>query len=175
MASRRQWALLGGAALIALALGFAIGKLRHQPGPSELGAAALYQTAFGDLNGAQTALAQWRGQVLVLNFWATWCPPCREEIPEFMQTQTRLGARGMQIVGIAIDDAQAVAAFVAELKINYPTLLGGLAGSDLARALGNRSGGLPFTVIVDRNGNVVAAKAGKMTGAELEAIVAPLF
>ncbi len=174
-APRRQWALLGGAALIALVLGFALGTLRHQPAAAKVGAEALYQTAFDDLAGAPTPLARWRGQVLVLNFWATWCPPCREEIPEFIQTQERLGARGLQIVGIAIDDAQAVAGFVAELKVNYPTLMGGFSGTDFARALGNRSGGLPFTAIVDRNGAVVAAKAGKLTGAELEALVTPLL
>jgi thiol-disulfide isomerase/thioredoxin len=82
-----------------------------------------------DLAGKAQALRQWQGKVLVLNFWAPWCPPCREEIPDFIRLQERHGQAGLQFVGVALDDPDKVAAFVDETGINYPILLGGDAGA----------------------------------------------
>ena len=93
---------------------------------------------------ARQALRQWQGKVLVLNFWAPWCPPCREEIPDFIRLQQRHGEAGLQFVGVALDDPDKVAAFVDETGINYPILLGGDAGAALCMAAGNRLGGLPL-------------------------------
>lgn len=136
---------------------------------------AMWAARLPDLDGREQALAQWRGEVLVLNFWAPWCAPCREEIPVFIRLQARHGERGLRFVGIALDEPARVAEFVHQHAINYPTLLGGSAAAALARAAGNRQGGLPYTLILDRAGNPVAGVSGKLSEARLEALVLPLL
>ena len=128
-----------------------------------------------DLSGQTRSLSDWRGKVIVLNFWATWCPPCRKEIPIFIDFQTRLGSRGLQIVGIAIDDLDNVRSFSAETGINYPLLIGAGEAFELVRTLGNRIGGLPFTVVVDRGGEVRHTHAGELDAATLQALIDPLL
>ncbi len=128
-----------------------------------------------DTEGRTRALEQWRGKVLVVNFWATWCTPCREEIPAFIKVQDKWGTRGLQIIGIAIDDNDKVRPYAAELKINYPILVAGLDGIELARQAGNRLGGLPFTVVFDRQGGAVHSQLGGVTQQKLEALIQPLL
>ena len=117
----------------------------------------------------------WAGKVLVLNFWATWCPPCREEIPDLMALQATYGERGLQIVGIAIDDPKAAHEYATRLKVNYPTLVGAWDGQRVAEDYGNRIGALPFTVIVDRHGRIAYTKPGQIARDEAEAIVISLL
>lgn len=136
---------------------------------------ALFQAAFPDLDGRTQPLAQWRGRVLVLNFWATWCPPCRKEMPEFVQLQKEYGAKGLTFVGIAVDDKAKVQAFADELGVNYPILLGQMDAIELARQLGNRLGGLPFTVIVDPQGRIAATELGGLDREKLLHILNPLL
>ena len=124
-----------------------------------------------DLNGALRRSEEWNGQLLVLNFWATWCAPCREEIPVFIELQDSYQERGVQFVGIAIDEPGPVRAYVEELGVNYPILVGQLAGIELSRILGNQSGGLPFTAVVDRRGRVVLANVGVLTAEEAETVL----
>lgn len=143
--------------------------------PSEVRVAEVWEARLPDLAGNMQPLSQWRDKVLVLNFWAPWCPPCREEIPDFIRLQDRHRQAGLQFVGVALDEADRVAAFVRETGINYPSLLGGEAGVALSMAAGNRLGGLPFTVVFDRRGNPVATLTGGVTQARLEAIVRPLL
>jgi thiol-disulfide isomerase/thioredoxin len=128
-----------------------------------------------DMNGKLRALEQWRGKVLVVNFWATWCGPCREEIPAFIKVQDKLGAKGLQIIGIAVDQQDKVRPYAAEMKINYPILVGDLEAIDLARQAGNRLGGLPFTVVFDRQGTAVHSQLGGINQQKLEALVQPLL
>jgi thiol-disulfide isomerase/thioredoxin len=128
-----------------------------------------------DLARKPQALRQWLGQVVVVNFWAPWCPPCREEIPGFIRLQDRLGARGLQFVGVALDEADKVQAYVDETGINYPILLGGMEAVKLGQAAGNRLGGLPYTVVFDRQGHAVASLVGGVTETRLEGIVQPLL
>lgn len=174
-AAVRQWLLIGVAAVLALGLGVAVGWLRHAPDAPSIATTDIFAASFPDTSGKPQALAQWKGKVLVLNFWATWCPPCRKEIPDFVAMQRDLGDKGLAFVGIAIDDAAAVAAFGQEFQVNYPLLVAGMDGSALGRALGNTHGALPFTVMIDRQGNIVGAKTGMTTRAELEKIVRPLL
>jgi thiol-disulfide isomerase/thioredoxin len=115
-----------------------------------------------DLQGNEQGSAQWAGKLLVLNFWATWCPPCREEIPDFMALQEELGGKGLQFVGIAIDQADAVRDFAAAQGINYPVLIGNEQSIEMSRQLGNRFQGLPFSVIFGRDGQVIHAQAGQL-------------
>lgn len=135
----------------------------------------LFSTPLANLSGGADTLEKWRGQVMVVNFWATWCAPCREEIPLFVEMQKRLGARGLQFVGIAIDRPEPVAAFQREYGMNYPILIGGIETMDLLRSTGNRAGVLPYTLIIDRTGRLKSQKLGKLKGPELERIVQPLF
>ena len=138
-------------------------------------AAAISQASFYDLHEKVQPLAQWQGKVMVVNFWATWCPPCIAEIPEFIKFQKQYAKQGVQFVGIAIDQKSKVQAFAEEKGMNYPVLLGDLAGIDLARRIGNKEGGLPYTVIVDRSGKIVTTQLGTLSREKLEEIVKPLL
>src|SRR6185503_8781765 len=120
-------------------------------------------------------LDQWRGKVLVVNFWATWCAPCREEIPVFVKLQERHGAKGLQFVGIAFDQPGKVTEFAREFGVNYPLLLGGTDTMEVMRAAGNRAGVLPYTLVIDREGRVVSREPGGVKEARLESLVQPLF
>ena len=113
--------------------------------------------------------------MLIVNFWATWCVPCREEMPEFVKLQRELGAQGVQFVGIAIDDAAKVRDFAAELGLNYPALIGGYGAIELSRTLGNRVGALPYTLILDRDGNVRRTQLGPIKTADLRDILHQLL
>ena len=128
-----------------------------------------------DVKGGTQNLEQWRGQVLVVNYWATWCTPCREEIPGFVRLQERYGSRGLQFVGIAIDQPDKVAEFAIEFRINYPLLLGGLETIELLRQAGNRAGVLPYTLVIDRKGNLVSREHGGLKEAKLERTLLPLL
>lgn len=129
---------------------------------------ALMAARLIDLDGRQQTLDQWRGKVLVVNFWATWCAPCREEIPAFVRLQEKYRTDGLQFVGIAIDQPEKVQAFSREFGINYPLLLGGIDTIEISRQAGNRIGALPFTLVLDRNGRIVSRKLGKARETELE-------
>ncbi|UCE88390.1 MAG: TlpA family protein disulfide reductase [Pseudomonadota bacterium] len=128
-----------------------------------------------DLEGNKRAVAEWDGKVLMVNFWATWCPPCLRELPAFIQLQDDFGDQGLAIVGIAIDTPEAVRDFVDPMGINYPILLGEQQGIALSQAYGNRLGALPYTIIVDRNGNIVSRHRTEMTYEETAAMLKPLL
>ena len=138
-------------------------------------AAAIAQSSFYDLSEKVQPLAQWQGKVLIINFWATWCPPCRAEIPEFIRFQKQYGKQGVQFVGIAIDQKSKVDTYAKKIGMNYPVLLGDLAGIELAKRIGNSEAGLPYTVIVDRSGKVITTQLGTLSFEKLEAIVLPLL
>jgi len=111
--------------------------------------------------------------VLVVNFWATWCLPCLEEIPAFVQMQEKFGNQGLQFVGIAIDNPVKVRDFAVKYRMNYPVLVGELDAIELARAVGNKFGGLPFTVIMDRKGRLIGTELGGLNEQKLTAIIRP--
>jgi thiol-disulfide isomerase/thioredoxin len=135
----------------------------------------VYAARLADLKGGTQTLGQWQGQVLVVNFWATWCAPCREEIPGFVRMQERYGPRGLQFVGIAFDQRDNVAAFSREFDINYPLLMGGLETMELMRQAGNRAGVLPYTLVIARDGKLVSREPGGLKESRLEHIILPLF
>jgi thiol-disulfide isomerase/thioredoxin len=138
-------------------------------------AAVLFGVSLPDAEGREQPIAQWKGKLMVINFWATWCVPCREEMPEFVKLQEELGGKGLQFVGIAIDQPDKVAAFANELHLNYPALIGGFGAIELSKTMGNRLGALPFTVIVDRSGRVAHTQLGPMKEANLRSIVDQLL
>lgn len=169
-----QVALVAAIAVGAAVAGYAL-NARWRAGAEVEASAALMSVRLSDLSGQPRTLDAWRGKVVVVNFWATWCVPCRDEIPIFIKLQARHGARGLQFIGIAIDQSEKVDAFVRDFGINYPVLLGGVDAVDVSRRAGNRLGALPFTVMIDRSGRLVGAHLGVVKEAKLEALLQPLF
>lgn len=156
-------------ALAALAAGVWFAQSRYAPvSPGLPAVSALWQQAYPDLQGETQALSQWRGQVVVLNFWASWCAPCREEIPDFIALREQHHQKGVEFVGIAIDNAANVEKFLEQQPVNYPILIGEGAAHSLARLLGNPSGALPYTVVLDREGGVVMTHLGRVPRTTLE-------
>ena len=128
-----------------------------------------------DLQGKKHDIKEWDGKVLVINFWATWCPPCRKEMPAFVSLQEKYGARGLQFVGVAVDTPQNVTDFADTYGVNYPMLVGELKAIDIGKLYGNRFGALPYTVIIDRSGKIVFVQRGGLTKEIAEKTLLPLL
>jgi peroxiredoxin len=128
-----------------------------------------------DLDGATHDVKEWDGKVLVINFWATWCPPCRKEIPAFIQLQEKYGEGGLQFVGIAIEGADSVKEFASKLGINYPLLAGEREGMEVSRSYGNDIGALPYTVIIRRDGKIAYVQRGEISIEEAEQVIRALI
>ncbi len=124
-----------------------------------------------DLTAKDRWLSEWRGRVIVLNFWATWCGPCREEIPLLIKLQNDYQDHGVQVVGIAIDTAAAVTDYAKEMHINYPLLVDDGTGISLMVGYGNPRGFLPYTVIINRDGTIVTRKLGAYAAQELQTLL----
>lgn len=119
--------------------------------------------ALADLAGAHRALKEWDGKVLAVNFWATWCPPCKREIPSFNALQQEFGAAGLQFIGVAVDDHGAVQDYVRTTRIDYPVLVGDETHTiAIAEQYGNIAGVMPYTVIVDRSGRIAYVHYGEL-------------
>lgn len=136
---------------------------------------ALFAATFPDENGKAQALKQWQGKTVVLNFWATWCPPCREEMPELSALNTEYQSKNVVVVGIAIDEVGLIKEFTNETKISYPLLSAENEGMDLAASLGNNMGVLPYTVIIKADGTVEKTYFGKISKPLLEEALAKLL
>ena len=174
IAKRAIWLLLVG--VLALAAGIWFGRGADLGGGgSKADGQALLGLSLPDMQGQEQGLAQWKGKVLIVNFWATWCVPCREEMPEFVKLQEEFGKRGVQFVGIAVDDPAKVRDFAAELKLNYPALIGGYGAIELSKSLGNRVGALPYTVILARDGTVSRTQLGPIKPNDLRSIIGQLL
>ncbi|HZW20094.1 TlpA disulfide reductase family protein [Noviherbaspirillum sp.] len=115
-----------------------------------------------DANGQEQVLGQWKEHALVVNFWATWCAPCVDEMPELSDLQREISAQKIQILGIGIDSASNIAEFAKKYSISYPLYVGGVNGTELSRQLGNQGGGLPFTVVIGRDGQVKKTFLGRL-------------
>ena len=168
-----------GIALLAVLAGAALWLGARQeanaPQDVQISPGALYATTFTDREGKPQGLGQFQGRILVLNFWATWCAPCREEMPGFARLQSRWGPRGVQFVGLALDDAGKVARFGDELRINYPLWTGDEPVGELSRRLGNHLGLLPQTAILDASGAVLENRIGLYEEARLDQMLAQLL
>jgi len=174
MISRRELLAGLGVATVAALGGIWLrqsGGVKSPPG-AEL---ALREARFTGLDGQITGLAQWSDRILICNFWATWCAPCREEIPLLMQLRSDLHRKGVEVVGIAFDQAEKVAAFANEMQISYPVLLADAGGIGLLRKLGNPSGGLPFTLVIDQRGAIAGQVLGLITAQKILDLVDPLI
>lgn len=134
----------------------------------------LFAQTLSDANGKTYVLANYRNQIVVVNFWATWCLPCVEEIPEFSRIQTEFSGKNVQFIGLGIDSAHNIAEFQKKVPSNYPLLVAGATGTGLAQQFGNRIGGLPYTLVLDRNGEVKASKMGRVKEEELRGWLASM-
>jgi thiol-disulfide isomerase/thioredoxin len=169
----KQTGLIIIAALIALGLGF---SARHFFPPIEKNTpGALPAFNLPDLSGHQHNISEWQGKVLVINFWATWCPSCLKEIPEFIALQKQYGDQGLQFIGIALEGQEPAAKYAAANSINYPILLGGDNGIALTQQLGNAVGVVPYTLIVDRQGQIAHRHPGEFSKKQIIDIVTPLL
>lgn len=133
--------------------------------------AELMRLRLPDVSGKDQSLAQWRDKVLIINFWATWCEPCLEEVPVLLRVQAKHASNGVKIVGISVDSADKVRQFAIEYRIGYPLVIGGMEVIDLTRRLGNKAAGLPYTVVLDRSGRVVKTHLGGISEVELESAI----
>ena len=167
----RAKAILASVAILAVAAG--IGLALWNPAPQR--ADGLFALTLPDAEGVTQRLGQWQGKVVVVNFWATWCEPCREEMPEFVRVQRELGPKGLQFVGIAVDQPDKVAAFAKELGLNYPALVGGYDAMELSRNLGNHLVALPFTIVIDRRGAIAYTQLGPIKKGQLRSIIDKLL
>jgi thiol-disulfide isomerase/thioredoxin len=162
-------------AVLAGAAGFYLSRGSMTSPVADGAAQSLMLASLSDLSGKSQMMSQWRGKVLVVNFWATWCAPCRDEIPALMRVQHIYASNGVQFVGIALDDVSKVRDYADEMRIDYALLIGGIEALAVTRDLGNRGEVLPFTVVLDRAGKVVYAHAGALTEALLGAVLTPLL
>lgn len=169
---RRNALVVGAVALAAAGAGVLAGALALQ---SRSGAAALLSAAYPDLSGRLRQLAEWRGSVLLCNFWATWCAPCREEMPMLAELREKYVSKGVEFVGIGIDPASKLVEFAKTYQIRYPLLVADAGVSNLMRALGNGPGGLPFSVILDRSGSVAYRRLGALSRPEVEGALVGLL
>ena len=118
---------------------------------------------FTDQHGVERRFSDWDGKVRVVNFWATWCPPCVHEIPMLVSVQESFRARGVQLIGVAVDDPDGAFAMAKELGMNYPTMADSRRTIDLLHAYGNRAAALPFTAFVDAQGSIRDRHTGALT------------
>lgn len=128
-----------------------------------------------DQHGTLRHVTEWDNHVLVINFWATWCPPCRDEIPEFVEMQHKYGEQGLQFIGIALEKAEDVADFASEMGINYPILTGELEAIKIAEKYGNQHGALPYTVVIDRKQIIRHVQTGVLSRDKAEEVITPLL
>ena len=168
--SRRLW-LYGAIAAAAAGAGAGTAWWKHRLAGSAgdtLGA-DFWSKRFDRPEGGDLSLASVKGKPMLLNFWATWCAPCVEEMPMLDRFSRENAAIGLQVIGLAIDQPSAVRKFLQKTPVSYPIGLAGLEGTDLIQKLGNTAGGLPFTLALTADGVVAERKMGKLEQTELDA------
>lgn len=174
---RRTW-LAGGLALSAGALGAGWSWWRHRleerPPTDAVGLERLWAARFEQVPSGELSMASLRGKPLVVNFWATWCPPCVKEMPELDRFAQAHAAQGWQVLGLAIDQRSAVQQFLGKTPVRFPIALAGAEGTQWVRELGNPAGGLPFTAVFDAQGRLVQRKLGPTDQEELHRWAAAL-
>ncbi|HBA66620.1 MAG TPA: redoxin [Methylococcaceae bacterium] len=169
----KQTTVLIIAAAVALAGGIWL-QSKNQP-ETQSEAMELPNYRLPDLTGNERSPSEWRGKIVIVNFWATWCPPCREEIPEFIALQQEYQGRGLQFVGIAIETKESVEKYLDFVDINYPMLVAGDQGIILTQQWGNSAGILPFSLIFNQQGRMIHKQAGQLSRAKIVEIIEPLI
>lgn len=178
--NKRHLAAYAGVAALFAAAGIYSG-FKEQAAPKNLPVpatsapvAALFAQTMPNAAGTATPLAQYQGKAMLVNFWATWCAPCVQEMPELSELSSGEAGKKLQVIGIGIDSPTNIAEFSAKYKITYPVLVAGMSGTDLSRQFGNVNGGLPFTVLIGADGQVKKTYLGRLKFDELHKDLATL-
>ena len=173
--ARRRWVLGTGVAAGAAGLGALAAWWRLQPAPAaDEAVAVLFGQSLPDSTGTPLPLSRFANRPLVLNFWATWCPPCVEEMPELSSLHDELAPKGLAMLGIGIDSAAKIAEFSKKSPVSYPLVVAGMGGTELSRRFGNTTGALPFTVLIDRRGGIAHRTLGRVDIARLRGMASAL-
>ena len=169
MLQRREWLWAAGVATIAAAggAGYAAWRQRETEGGWGEAEASFWHSRFETPQGSSWSPADFAGSSLIVNFWATWCPPCLREMPALERFQQTHGGRGWRVLGLAADKVPPVQDYLKRAPVSFPIGMIGLEGIELSRQLGNRVGGLPFTLVIDTKRRVVARQLGETTDAHL--------
>jgi len=166
--NRRQWIIITLISLLALLAGaFSSHWISKTELASEPAIKAFFANPWKTPDGKTVNSADWQGKVLVVNFWASWCPPCVEEMPTLDLLQKAFLQENVLFVGIGIDSPSNIREFLEKTPVSYSILIGGLEGSALSKQMGNAQGALPFTVIINSKGKAVYSKLGKISEDEL--------
>ena len=182
-----RWQIISVAVVVALASGFGgyyfqqlitddisskeESNKKKFPSPEEVIGTDVIEFSLLDLNGERRYSSEWQGKLIAINFWATWCAPCREEIPIFVELQKKYQSQGLQFVGIALQQAEEVRDFIEEYNVNYPSLIGGDEVIKIASQLGNNIGAIPYTVMINTEGKIAFTHRGPLTKDEAEAVI----
>jgi len=163
--------MLAGAGVGAAALGASFAWRKLNPPVASAVAQAFWARRFAGVDGTELDVARWRGKPLLVNFWATWCPPCVKELPDINQFYGQAKAKGWQVLGLAVDQAEPVKAFLKKQPLDFAIALAGAEGLGLVRELGNPAGGLPFTVVFDETGEISWRRLGVTRLQDLQALL----
>jgi thiol-disulfide isomerase/thioredoxin len=178
MSPLRRGLLLAGVGALAAGAGvlthlWRIGVLGSAAAPGS--GESILNARLAGLDGTAQTLTAYRGRILIVNFWATWCAPCREEIPLFVRLQQEYAHKSVQFVGIAIDQVDKVRQFAEEFRINYPLLIGGMDTLELSRQAGNKAGVLPYTLVLGRDGRIAVTLVGGISETRMREVLGPLL
>ena len=166
--NRRQLIIICGVGLLALLGGALTSQWISKTGlASDSSIKAFFANPWQSPDGKAVNTSEWQGKVLVVNFWASWCPPCVEEMPALDQLQQENLQQNVLFVGIGIDSPSNIREFLKNTPVSYPIVIGGLEGSSLSKQMGNAQGALPYTVIINPKGKAVYTKLGKINEDEL--------
>ena len=167
---KRTTLLFGAIALFFAGIGIYFGVRHHAPvAPESPVVANFFAQQMEDSGGKMQQLSSFQGKTLIVNFWATWCAPCVEEMPELTALQSEVASQNVQILGIGIDSPSNIREFAARYKITYPLFMAGVSGTELSRQFGNQAGGLPFTVLIGPKGDVRKTYLGRLKMDQLRA------
>ena len=166
--NRRQWIIIVAISLLALVSGVLTSQWIHKTGlASDPAIKAFLENPWQTPDGKTANTQEWQGKVLVVNFWASWCPPCVEEMPTLDKLQQEFLQQNVLFVGIGIDSPANIREFLGKTPVSYPIMIGGLQGSSLSKQMGNTQGALPYTVIINAKGKSSFGKLGKISEDEL--------
>ena len=170
--NRRQWIIIVAISLLALLAGVVTSQWIYKTGlASDPAVKAFFANSWQAPDGKTIDTQKWQGKVLVVNFWASWCPPCVEEMPTLDKLQQEFLQQNVLFVGIGIDSPSNIRQFLEITPVSYPIVIGGLEGSNISKQMGNAQGALPYTVIINSQGKSTSSKLGKISEEELRSAI----